>query len=72
MEKLNELNEKGRAKITEVREELENLYLYGKETGDTKYDTELESQRHLLAWSVTKTYFVNPIKIYISSYISYN
>ncbi|XP_049867004.1 vesicle transport protein SEC20-like [Pectinophora gossypiella] len=49
MEALNELNEKGRAKINLLRDELENLELYGRESGDQKYAVELESQRHLLA-----------------------
>ncbi|KAM3963558.1 vesicle transport protein Sec20 [Aphomia sociella] len=49
MAALNELNEKGRAMITQLREELESLELYGKDTGDPKYAVELESQRHQLA-----------------------
>ncbi|XP_026758046.1 vesicle transport protein SEC20 isoform X2 [Galleria mellonella] len=49
MEALNELNEKGRAMITQLREELESLELHGKDTGDPKYAVELESQRHQLA-----------------------
>lgn len=48
MEALNELNEKGRAKITQLREEMENLEVYGRESGDDKYMIELESQRHML------------------------
>ncbi|RVE54792.1 hypothetical protein evm_000559 [Chilo suppressalis] len=49
MESLNELNEKGRAMINQLRDELESLELYGKDSGDQKYVVELESQRHLLA-----------------------
>lgn len=49
METLNELNEKGRAMINQLRDELESLELYGKDSGDEKYVIELESQRHLLA-----------------------
>ncbi|CAG9783562.1 unnamed protein product [Diatraea saccharalis] len=49
MEALNELNEKGRAMINQLRDELESLELYGKDSGDQKYIVELESQRHLLA-----------------------
>ncbi|XP_026329796.1 vesicle transport protein SEC20 [Hyposmocoma kahamanoa] len=48
MEALNELNEKGRAKIAQLREEMENLEVYGRESGDDKYMVELESQRHML------------------------
>ncbi|CAG5011994.1 unnamed protein product [Parnassius apollo] len=49
MERLNSLNEKGRSLLTMLREELDNLDLYGRESGDQKYIVELESQRHLLA-----------------------
>lgn len=49
MEALNELNEKGRTLITQLREEMESLELFGKDSGDQKYIVELESQRHLLA-----------------------
>ncbi|KAL0841844.1 hypothetical protein ABMA28_014083 [Loxostege sticticalis] len=49
METLNELNEKGRTLITQLREEMESLELFGKDSGDQKYIVELESQRHLLA-----------------------
>lgn len=49
MEALNELNEKGRALITLLRDELDNLDLYGKDTCDMKYTVELESQRQQLA-----------------------
>ncbi|CAK1552554.1 unnamed protein product [Leptosia nina] len=49
MESLNELNEKGRAVITDLRNLLEKLDLYVKETADPKFITELESQRHLQA-----------------------
>lgn len=50
MESLNKLNEKGRSIISMLRDELESLELYGKDTGDMKYSMELESQRHQLAW----------------------
>lgn len=50
METLNKLNEKGRAAISEMRDELESLELYGKEMGDMKYSLELDSQKHQLAW----------------------
>ncbi|KAL4714082.1 hypothetical protein ACJJTC_008436 [Scirpophaga incertulas] len=49
MESLNELNEKGRVMINQLRDELESLELYGRDSGDTTYIIELESQRHLLA-----------------------
>ncbi|KAG6452905.1 vesicle transport protein SEC20 [Manduca sexta] len=49
METLNELNEKGRAKISQIRDEMEALELYGKDNGDPKYDVEVEAQRHQLA-----------------------
>ncbi|KAJ0180346.1 hypothetical protein K1T71_003750 [Dendrolimus kikuchii] len=49
MESLSELNEKGRVRIEQLRSELESLDLYGKESGDSKYTIELESQRHQLA-----------------------
>ncbi|CAH2086766.1 unnamed protein product [Euphydryas editha] len=49
METLNELNEKGRAKITLLREELENLDSYATDMGDQRYFLEVTSQRHLLA-----------------------
>lgn len=50
METLNELNEKGRARLAQLRDELESLELYGREIGDPKYAAELESQRQQLAW----------------------
>lgn len=50
MESLNKLNEKGRAAISLLRDELENFEIYGKDIGDMKYATEVESQRHQLAW----------------------
>ncbi|XP_068629959.1 vesicle transport protein SEC20 [Battus philenor] len=49
MEKLNAHNEKGRALLTSLREELDSLDLYGKETRDDRFIVELESQKHLLA-----------------------
>ncbi|CAH0701974.1 unnamed protein product [Spodoptera exigua] len=49
MESLNKLNEKGRAAISLLRDELENFEMYGKDIGDMKYATEVESQRHQLA-----------------------
>lgn len=49
MELLNELNEKGRVKINQLRDEIESLEVYGKDTGDRKYIVEVESQRHQLA-----------------------
>ncbi|CAH0718848.1 unnamed protein product, partial [Brenthis ino] len=49
METLNELNEKGRAKISLLREELENLVAYATDSGDQKYLLEVVSQRHLLS-----------------------
>ncbi|CAB3251865.1 unnamed protein product [Arctia plantaginis] len=49
METLNKLNEKGRTAISQLRDELESLELYGKEMGDMKYSLELDSQRHQLA-----------------------
>lgn len=50
MESLNKLNEKGRAAISLLRDEMENFELYGKDTGDLKYASEVDSQRHQLAW----------------------
>ncbi|XP_041976984.1 vesicle transport protein SEC20 [Aricia agestis] len=49
MDTLNELNEKGRAKIAAIREEMENLESHANDSGDQKYFLELESQRHLFA-----------------------
>lgn len=49
MDTLNELNEKGRAKISLLREELENLVAYATDSGDQKYMLEVVSQRHLLS-----------------------
>ncbi|KOB75921.1 Vesicle transport protein SEC20, partial [Operophtera brumata] len=49
METLNQLNEKGRTKLAELREELENLEMYSKDVNDPMYVTELESQRQQLA-----------------------
>lgn len=49
METLNKLNEKGRAAISLMREAMENFELYGKEVGDVKYASELDSQRCQLA-----------------------
>ncbi|XP_050345187.1 vesicle transport protein SEC20 [Nymphalis io] len=49
METLNELNEKGRAKITLLREELDNLDAHATDMNDQKYFLEAVSQRHLLA-----------------------
>ncbi|XP_053625606.1 vesicle transport protein SEC20 [Plodia interpunctella] len=49
MEALNSLNEKGRIRIGQLRDELERLELYAKDSGDPKYAVELESQRHQLA-----------------------
>lgn len=49
METLNQLNEKGRAKIAQWREEIENLDLNAEETGDPRFMLEVESQRHQLA-----------------------
>ncbi|XP_063360065.1 vesicle transport protein SEC20 [Cydia amplana] len=49
MEALSELNEKGRAKINLLRDEIENMELYGKEASDDKYTAELASQRQQLA-----------------------
>ncbi|CAH3892755.1 vesicle transport protein SEC20 [Pieris brassicae] len=49
MEKLNELNEKGRVVISNLRDLLEKLDLYVKETADARFTAELESQRHLQA-----------------------
>ncbi|CAH2074450.1 unnamed protein product, partial [Iphiclides podalirius] len=49
MERLNALNEIGRAMLTKLREELDNLDLYGRESGDQKYVIELDAQRQLLA-----------------------
>ncbi|CAG4908041.1 unnamed protein product [Colias eurytheme] len=49
MDKLNELNEKGRKVITNLRDLLDKLDLHGKETGDEKFGIELVSQRHLQA-----------------------
>ncbi|XP_075970060.1 vesicle transport protein Sec20 [Anticarsia gemmatalis] len=49
METLNRFNEKGRTYISQLRDELESLELYGKDMGDMKYSLELESQRHQLA-----------------------
>lgn len=49
MDTLNELNEKGRAKIALLREELENLVAYATDSGDQKYMLEVVSQRHLLS-----------------------
>ncbi|XP_013190017.1 vesicle transport protein SEC20 [Amyelois transitella] len=49
MEALNALNEKGRTRINQLRDELELLELYSKDCGDPKYVVELESQRHQLA-----------------------
>lgn len=50
MELINELNEKGRSKLTELREELENLELYYKDIGNQKYAQTLESEKQQLAW----------------------
>lgn len=50
MQKLIDLNEKGRVVISNLRDLLEKLELYVKETSDSKFVTELESQRHLQAW----------------------
>ncbi|XP_072944360.1 vesicle transport protein SEC20 [Epargyreus clarus] len=49
IERLNELNELGRAAIREIREEMEKLDTYAKDARDSKYDKELETQRHILA-----------------------
>ncbi|XP_028175837.1 vesicle transport protein SEC20 [Ostrinia furnacalis] len=49
MDALNELNEKGRAMITLLREEMESMELYGKDSGDKTYVVELDTQRRLLA-----------------------
>lgn len=49
MEMLNELNEKGRAKIALWREDIENMELNAREMGDEKYMLEVDSQRHQLA-----------------------
>ncbi|XP_026742783.1 vesicle transport protein SEC20 [Trichoplusia ni] len=49
MEALNKLNEKGRAAISVLRDDLESLELYGKDVGNIKYGSEVESQRHQLA-----------------------
>ncbi|XP_045445987.1 vesicle transport protein SEC20 [Melitaea cinxia] len=49
MEVLNHLNDKGRAKLSLLREELENLDSYATDMGDQKYFLEVASQRHLLA-----------------------
>lgn len=49
METLNELNEKGRAKLSLIRDELENLDSYATDMGNQKYFLEVASQRHLLA-----------------------
>lgn len=49
MDKLNALNEKGRASLTVLREELDSLDLYGHESGDEKFLVELEAQKHSLA-----------------------
>ncbi|KAI8435241.1 hypothetical protein MSG28_003592 [Choristoneura fumiferana] len=48
MEALSELNEKGREKISQLREELESMEVYGKETCDDKYSIEMEAQKHQL------------------------
>lgn len=48
MEALSELNEKGREKISQLREELESMEVYGKETCDDKYSVEMEAQKHQL------------------------
>ncbi|XP_014368068.2 vesicle transport protein SEC20 [Papilio machaon] len=49
MDKLNALNEKGRALLSTLREELDSLDLYGRESGDEKFSVELEAQKHLMA-----------------------
>lgn len=49
MEALNELNEKGRVKLTQLREELENFELYGNDIRDPKYAQKLQSERQQLA-----------------------
>lgn len=49
MESLSKLNERGRMIIELFRNELDNLDLYGKDSGDPKYPVEVEAQRHLLA-----------------------
>ncbi|XP_047505259.1 vesicle transport protein SEC20 [Pieris napi] len=49
MEKLNELNEKGRVVISNLRDLLEKLDLYVKESVDSRFIAELASQRHLQA-----------------------
>lgn len=48
MDALSELNEKGREKISQLREELESMEVYGKETCDDKYSVEMEAQKHQL------------------------
>ncbi|KAJ2952581.1 hypothetical protein O0L34_g6904 [Tuta absoluta] len=45
MESLNELNEKGRMKLSQLREEMDNLELYCKESGEKLYLLELQAQR---------------------------
>lgn len=49
METLNQLNEKGRQKLAELREELSKLELYCQNLNDPKHVTELISQRQQLA-----------------------
>ncbi|GBP76403.1 Vesicle transport protein SEC20 [Eumeta japonica] len=55
MEELNRLNEMGRNKITQLRDEIENMELYARETADDKLLVEVESQRHQLA-SIIRTF----------------
>ncbi|KAG7307093.1 hypothetical protein JYU34_007229 [Plutella xylostella] len=49
MEALNELNEKGRAKISQLRDEIENLELYARDIEKDEYIVKVESERYQLA-----------------------
>ncbi|KAI5638510.1 sec20 domain-containing protein [Phthorimaea operculella] len=49
METLNELNEKGRQKLSQLREEMDNLEVYCKESGEKMYLLELQVQRQQMS-----------------------